>query len=90
MFSNSPFILHLLRGINDRRNGLPLYSRQIWPGQSQTQESKIIEHLDCMINKRLLEGIRSEEARSIGEEKSDVQIDRITWRGEDLLNENSE
>ena len=89
MFSNTPFILHLLRGINDRRNDLPLCSRQIWPGQSQTQESKIIEYLDCMINKRLLEGIRSEDAQSIGE-KPDVQIDKISWRGEDLLNENSE
>ena len=91
MSYDTAFILHLLREINDRRDKLPLYSRQIWPGQSQTQESKTIEHLDCMINEELLEGIRSrdEEAQSIGE-KPDVQINEITWRGEGLLNENSE
>lgn len=89
MFSNSPFVLLLLRGINDHCNDLPLYSRQIWPGQSQAQQSKIIDHLDLMINENLIEGISSEEAQAIGSEP-DVQINNITWEGKDLLNKKPE
>lgn len=73
------FIRRLLKNIN-QRNDLPRHAREIWPDASE----KILDHLQAMIDRQLIEAVQMPFR---GERT--ICIDKITWRGEELLNRSS-